>query len=244
MNKNRKIKIAILLGFMCFFLTIGIGIQINTVKNSTTTVGKTMVENELRDSVLRWKQKYDNAYKKLEEKEIELNNLREKAASTDANYSDLNSKLEKYNLLLGNTELIGKGITITLKDGDSSVLKGISNNYIVHDGDLYEIVNALRMADAEAISINGQRIVGDTSISCAGNIILINGKKEGVPFVINAIGSPSKLYGALKMPDGYIEWLERDGVKVDIKPIEKETIVIPKYEGVYKFEHATILEQR
>lgn len=241
MNKN--IRISIILGVMCFFLTASIVIQMNTVSKSSTTVGKTLVENELRDSVLRWKQKYEKAYEKLDKTELELNSLREQVSSTDENYSGLSTKLQNYNSLLGNTELIGKGIVITIKDGDGSALKnGFATDYIVHDGDLYEIVNALKNAGAEAISINEQRIVSKTAISCVGNVILINGEKVGVPYVIKAIGLPSKLYGALTMPGGYIELLERDGVDVKIEQIEKESIVIPKYDGIYKYEYATIFE--
>lgn len=242
MNKENKIKISILLGIMCTFLTLGIAIQIKTVTNSSTTVGKTLVENELRDSVLRWKQKYENAYNTLDSKEKELDSLREKVASKDDNYSGLTTKLQRYNLLLGNTELIGKGIIITLKDGDSSVLKGSATDYIVHDGDLLEVVNALKNCGAEAISINNQRIVSTTAISCVGNVVTINGEKVGVPYVIKAIGLPSKLYGSITMPGGYISMLERDGVQVDIEQVEKESIIIPKYEGIYKFENATIYE--
>ena len=57
MKNRNKIKIAIILGIMCCFLTAGICVQIKTVKSSTTTVGRTQAENELRDSVLRWKEK-------------------------------------------------------------------------------------------------------------------------------------------------------------------------------------------
>ena len=224
------------------FLTLGIAIQIKTVTNSTTTVGKTLVENELRDSVLRWKQKYDNAYTLLENKEKELDSLREKAGSRDENYSEQNAKLQRYNMLLGNTQLIGKGITITLKDGDSTTIKGAATNYIVHDGDLLEVVNALKNCGAEAISINDQRIVSTTAISCVGNVITINGEKVGVPYVIKAIGLPSKLYGSITMPGGYISLLEKDGVQVDVEQVEKESIIIPKYNGIYKFENATIYE--
>lgn len=224
------------------FLTLGIAIQIKTVTNSTTTVGKTLVENELRDSVLRWKQKYDNAYTLLENKEKELNSLREKAGSRDENYSEQNTKLQRYNMLLGNTQLIGKGIIITLKDGDSTTIKGAATNYIVHDGDLLEVVNALKNCGAEAISINDQRIVSTTAISCVGNVITINGEKVGVPYVIKAIGLPSKLYGSITMPGGYISLLEKDGVQVDVEQVEKESIIIPKYNGIYKFENATIYE--
>ena len=241
MSKN--LKISLILGIMCFFLTFGIAVQINTVSKSTTTVGKTLVENELRDSVLRWKQKYENAYEKLEEKEKTLNSLREQVSNSDENHSGMNSKLARYNSLLGNTEVVGKGIVITVTDGDGSNLNTIwASDYIVHDGDLYEIVNSLKNAGAEAISINGQRIVSKSSITCAGNVVLINGEKVGVPYEIKAIGLPSMLYGAVTMPNGYIDWMINDGVKVDVKQIEKETIVIPKYEGIYKLEYATIFE--
>lgn len=244
MNQKRKIKISILLGIMCMFLTLGICIQINTVKNSTTTVGRTLVENELRDSVLRWQQKYENAYAKLENKEKELDGLREKVSSRDDNASNSSSKLEKYNALLGNTEVTGKGIEITLKDGESSILKNSATDLVVHDGDILEVVNALKNVEAEAISVNDQRIVSTTAITCVGNVVKINGEKVGAPFVIKAIGNPSMLLGAVTMAGGYVEILERDGVQVDIKQIEKEKelITIPKYNGIYKFEYGTIFE--
>ncbi len=244
MNQKRKIKISILLGIMCMFLTLGISIQIHTVKNSTTTVGRTLVENELRDSVLRWKQKYENSYAKLESKEQELEGLRQKASSRDDNASDLTAKLDEYNVLLGNTELTGKGIEITLKDGDSSILKGSVTDLVVHDGDILEVVNALKNAKAEAISVNDQRIVSTTAITCIGNVVKINREKVGAPYVIKAIGNPSMLLGAVTMAGGYIEILEKDGVQVEIKQVEKEkdSITIPKYNGIYKFEYGTIYE--
>ena len=114
--EKERLKIGIILGLMCCFLTTGIITQIKTVKNSTTTVGKTQTENELRDSVLRWKEKYDNAYAKLDKKEKELEKLREQVSNSTDSAKGLSSKLERYNLLLGKSDLIGKGITITLKD--------------------------------------------------------------------------------------------------------------------------------
>lgn len=237
---DNKLKTSIILGVMCFFLTAGIVIQMNTVSKSTTTVGKTMIENELRDSVSRWKQKYENTSETIKKREKELDALRERVSSSDETQSNLSSKLYNYNSLLGNTELVGKGIIITVNDGDGTT--GWANDYIVHDGDLYELVNSLKNAGAEAISINGQRIVSKTSITCAGNVVLINGEKVGVPFVIKAIGSPNRLYGAITIADGYMDWMIRDGVDVKVDTVDKETIVIPKYEGVYKYEYATIFE--
>jgi len=237
-----KVKISIILGMMCCFLTAGIMLQLRTVKSSITTVGKTQAENELRDSVLRWKEKYDNAYSKLEKREAELEKLRNDVSNSKNSSTGLSSKLEKYNLLLGRTDLIGKGIIITLKDGDSSLLKVPVTSSLVHDGDLLEVVNALKNAGADAISINGQRITSRTAISCIGTVVTVNGEKIGAPFVIKAIGLPLQLYSSITMQGHYIDRLITDGVSVDIKQVDKENIVIPKYDGIYKLEYASNIE--
>ena len=138
-NKNSKLTIAILIGIMCMFLTLGISVQIKTVKSNTTTVGKTQSENQLRDSVLRWKEKYDSTYSKLETEEAVLETLRNDAANSNGSASDMSTKLEKYNLLLGYSDLVGKGVIVTLKDGDSTTGIGLPTNYIVHDEDLIEL---------------------------------------------------------------------------------------------------------
>lgn len=237
-----KKSIAILLGVMCFLLTVGIGIQVRTVNSSYTAVGRTKSENDLRDSVLKFKEKYDNAYEKLAKKELELENLRERATQNNEDAEQTKYKLKDYVSLLGYTELVGKGIVITLKDAENVYARLDPNMAVVHDGDLLEVVNALKNAGAEAISINGERITNSTSITCVGNVVKINGEKIGVPYVINAIGLPEKLYGSITMPGSYIERLESDGIQVKIDKIEKESIIVPKYDGIYKFEYAENME--
>ena len=56
---NKK-YISIVLGLMCFALTLGICIQIKTVSQSNTTVSQNYEENNLRAEVLRYKERYDN----------------------------------------------------------------------------------------------------------------------------------------------------------------------------------------
>ena len=63
----------------------------------------------------------------------------------------------------------------------------------LHDIDVLSVVNELINAGAEAISINDQRWVANTAISCRGNTIDINGERIGAPFVIKAIGLPEYL---------------------------------------------------
>lgn len=233
-------NIAILLGGMCFVLSIAICIQIKTVSFNETKMGKTYAENELRTSVLKWKEKYDLAYEKLETKENKLEKLRATVSTIDESSETVKAELEKNNAVLGLTEVVGKGVTITLTDGEASANKLDLSSYLVHYSDLIEVVNALKNAGAEAISINDERVTNITAITCAGNIIKINNEKVGVPFVINAIGSPEKLYGAVTMLGGYIDKLKDVGVGVKIE--KQNSITIPKYDGIYKFEYATKAE--
>lgn len=227
---------SIILGIMCFLLTAGIYIQINTVKNSGTSVAKTTAENGLRDSVLRMKQRYENTYKKLEEKEDELEALIDAVAQNDDNIKNQNKELSRLNTIIGLTKVQGEGITITIEDGEPPENSLYVSDYIVHDYDLIFVVNALFNAGADAVSINGVRIVSTTGITCAGNVIKVNDEKVGTPFKIKAIGSQDMLYGQLKIPGGYLDNLEDAGVKVDVK--KEDSITIDRYTGVYKFEYS------
>ena len=241
--EKNKLIISILFGIMFMFLTAGIVVQIKTVSNDTTAVGKTQAENQLRDSVLRWKEKYESTNLKYEREEKNLESLRELAASSTDSASNASVTLEDYNKILGNSELVGTGITITLKDGDKTTATGFPSNYIVHDADLYEIVNALKQAGAEAISVNGHRIVSGTGISCVGNVITINGEKVGNPFTIKAIGPTSQLYGAMTMAGGYLELLENDGLQVKIEQDDKGKTIVEKFGGTYKFKYAHTINE-
>lgn len=229
-------NIAIMLGIMCFLLAVGISVQVRTVTSNASKFGRTYAENELRDNVLKWKEKYDLAYEDLQRKEAKLEKLRDTVSTSSESLEKVKIDLEKNNMALGYSEVIGPGITITLKDGDVSNSKLDVSSYLVHYADLIEVINALKNAGAEAISVNGERIVNTTAIDCGGNIIKINNEKVGVPFVINAIGSKEKLYGALTMLGGYLDKLTEAGVIVET--IQQNSITIPKYDGVYKFEYA------
>ena len=232
---NQKI-ISLILGIMCFFLTIGIIIQIKTVENTKTVVAKTTAEAELRDNILKTQEKYDETLEKLESANDRLEGLIENISQDGDSEIDYSEELKKMNNLLGYTDVEGQGLVITVQDGDSSTVKGIVSNYLVHDGDLIKIVSLLRNAGAEAISINDERIISNTAITCAGNIVIINGKKIGSPFVINAIGLTEKLYGAVTVTDTYLKDMEVQGVKVSIT--KKDKLNIEKYNGVHTFNYA------
>lgn len=168
MDRN---KVAITLGIVCIILTIAICVQVNTIQSANTTVSQTFAEDNLRDEVLKWKEKYDNITEELNKAEKNLAKIREESTQNDTTSSEKEEQITLNNNLLGMTNLVGKGIEIILTDDPNATRESISSiddisRHIVHDADLRAIVNELKNAGAEAISINGQRIVNTTAITC------------------------------------------------------------------------------
>ena len=237
---NKK-KISLVLGTMCFALTAGICIQIKTVKNINLTVSQSYEENNLRAEVLKYKEKYDNLLKETEKVDSELQQQIEKATENNSELEEAKNKINDGNKIIGLTEVTGPGIIITVADSDIDPNKVLdTSDLLVHDSDILKIVNELKNAGAEAISINGQRVILTTSIICGGNIININGERIGSPFEIKAIGSPEALAN-LSRPDGCLSILQQRGVKVST-PKKSNSITIPKYSGVLNFKYLTSVD--
>ena len=226
---------SIILGIMCLVLSIGICIQIKTVNTNGTTIGTNQEENELRDQVLKMKEKYENSYENLQEVEAELATTRESVTNNNEELKNLEEQIKKANTLLGLTDVKGQGVTITITE-PAAVTNALQPELlIIHNTDLLSVVNELKNAGAEAIEINGQRIVGTTAITCDGNVIMINGERVSSTFTINAIGFP-ELLATLNRTGGYLSYLEADNMAITFE--KSDSISIPKYTGIMNFKYA------
>ena len=237
---KHKQMVSIVLGIMCFALTLGICIQVKTVQGTNSTISQNYEENNLRAEVLKYKERYENRYKELEKAEAELEKARQSSTENNEDLEQKEQEIQQGNKMIGLTEVTGPGVIVTLSDGksDSSLVLNASD-LIVHDADVLSVINELKNAGAEAISINDQRLVPTSSIVCGGNIIEINGEKVGAPFEIKAIGLPEQL-AALSRPGGYLEILKNATVGVELK--KSNNIKIPKYTGVITYQYAKSVE--
>jgi uncharacterized protein YlxW (UPF0749 family) len=131
------------------------------------------------------------------------------------------AEMEELLAFAGLTEVTGAGVTVTMND--SSTHSGSDMNaYLVHAEDLLSVVNELNGAGAKAVSINGQRMVGQSAITCAGSIVMVNGVRVAAPFEIKAVGDPAVLDSALHFPGGVIDNLAPWGIEISVR---KETAV-------------------
>ena len=232
---NKKI-ISIVLCIMCMALTMGICIQMKTVKKYSTAEGQNYDQNNLRAEVLKYREKYENTLKEIEKVDDELEKNIEEATNQNSDLENAKNQIQQGNKLIGTTEVKGPGAIIKLADSEIESSKVLDPSLlVVHDIDIFYIINELKNAGAEAISVNEQRIVSTTAIECGGNIITVNGEKIGSPFVIKAIGLPENLVN-LDRTGGYLEKMREAGLTAEFK--KSNNVTIPKYSGIINYKYA------
>lgn len=175
---------AVALGFMFMALLKVNGVQGNTSGRQDATL-PSLIQFEQENLQL------SNENSKLKE---ELTKYQE-----GQNASNLVvQQLAKAQVNAGLTEVKGPGIRVILDDSLSQDRnKDDLYYYVIHEEYIRQIVNGLWSADAEAISVNGQRIMSDTEIFCSGAFIQINQTRQMPPYRIEAVGDVKKLQSAL-----------------------------------------------
>ena len=123
----------------------------------------------------------------------ELDAYRDQAASGGAAGEALRAEVERLEALAGFTDVEGPGVTIIMQDSNAVNTTGDEADYLIHDSDLLSVINELRSAGAEAISLNGERIISTSEIRCTGAVVTVNGRRYAAPYIIFAIGDPTTL---------------------------------------------------
>lgn len=143
----------------------------------------------------------------------------------------------------GLTAVRGPGVTVVLTDSSlESSPTGNLNDLVIHEQDLQAVINALWAGRAEAISVNGQRILATTAIRCVGNTLLLHGAVYSPPYVIDAIGDPVALRAELSRDPAVARF--RGAVR-QFKlgySVTDETLELPAFEGATSLAVARTVE--
>lgn len=226
--KKGKVTITITIGIMCFILTMIIFIQINTIRQTNVNELEIMREDELKAEITTLKTRTNE----VETKILDTNNRiaeYEEAINAGQEASDLlASELKESEDLLGKTTVTGEGVIITLS----------SDTMRVGSDDLLELVNLLKDAGAEAISINDKRLIYKSYISYIneGNFITVNGNRIVEPYVVKAIGNTTHLESSVSQKKyGYIDTKVSTGKNVTLE--KSNEITIYAYDGELDFDY-------
>ena len=236
MNMVQKYNIiaTIMIALALFIFSFIIAAQMNTVGN-TNIISEGMREADLLRELQTAKEEYEALKESYEESQEIVEEYKTSSSTNDALIASMKSDLEKANVLAGLADVKGEGVVVTIKDSADMTLSAEAG--LVHDTDLTAIVTELKAAGAEAISINGQRIIATTAIRCVGPTIQVNSVKVASPFYIKAIGNSKYLESALTIRNGVVDSLKSYGIEVNIKTDNK--ITIDKYDLALKLKYAT-----
>ncbi|WP_026881285.1 DUF881 domain-containing protein [Clostridium akagii] len=189
--------------------------------------------NTLATEVDELRNKYIDSANKLRG----LSENKDEKNQTNAIQSELNDE----KISSGESDVAGQGILITLDDGtdkfEGKVIKSNSDlDSLIHNFDILYVVNDLKSAGAEAISVNDQRIVNTTEIYCVGPFIRINGVTVASPFYIKAIGNKDKLKDYMMAETNYLYLLIHNrGIKGTI--VKNDDVKIGSYNGNISHEY-------
>lgn len=215
-----NITMSISIAIVCVILVSVSLVQFKTVEQVNETDIETMRDEELREQISLWKSKWEETNEKLEETNSKINEYNEKLESNEEASELLDEELRKSQLILGTTDVVGDGVVITLTDTEESPIEA---------ADLVDLINELRFAGAEAISINGVRIINMTDIVDIDSYIIIKPSQRLVsPYVVKAIGNQTYLVSTLCLKNsGFVDKYNNSGKSVKLD--KQRNIKIPKY---------------
>jgi len=216
------------IGIAAFLLSVMISAQVTTMSKSEEVL-KGIRQDELSDTLVSLQRDYDELKEKYDESQEIVEEYQTSSATNNSLIASMKNQINTLGLLAGTTDVTGEGIIITLYDGNGS-------NSLVHDSDILTVVNELRVAGAEAISVNEQRIITTSAIRCVGSVIQVNYQRVAAPFEIKAIGNAQYLESAMTIKNGVIDVLNGYGLKVTLS--REGNIEIPKYDGALSFNFA------
>ena len=224
-KKKGKITMIITVGIACFVLVLVMTMQFKIVNEADITSIENMRKTELSTELANWKTRYDEVNKQYEETVSMIEEYKNNKESNEQTNSLMDEELKQINMTLGKVDVEGEGITILINETNNDEVEKITAD------DLLLIVNALKLAGAEAISINDQRIINMSDIVYidAAGIIRVNGERILAPYTIKAIGDSDYLESSLIGNGGVVDDMKKKEQDVTIQ--KSNNIIIYKYNG-------------
>jgi uncharacterized protein YlxW (UPF0749 family) len=192
-----------------------------------------------------------NRYQRLQERVVktdkEVSRLTQQV--DDQTVRRYKSQLDSLKDPAGLVAHTGQGVRITLSDAPEDKLARVgpdaANLLVVHQQDVQAVVNALWRGGANAVTIQGQRIVSTTGIKCSGSTIQLQGVPYPQPFVIEAVGDPAALTAAVDA-DSYVGLYRHQAADPDIgigwAMQSRSSVTAPAYDGLRDLSYARPLD--
>lgn len=217
MMKAKKISRNISISIVCIILGLALSWQFQSIRNNSKVLNlESQKKDDLIVKILNEQKNNENLRTKLSELQVQLDKFENARGNSDENMKLLSDEIQKLKTVAGLTDVKGKGVLVSFKKEDS---------LNVEDDDLLFILNELRATDAQALSINEQRIIDTSEVRVAGGYIMVNGRHVIPPYVVKAIVDPDNAENSLNMIGGALEKIR---LFIDVKVEKSDNVEIPK----------------
>ncbi len=207
--------------------------SVNTADESRQVAAATIQRLEAEQSDLK---------KQISELRDQVTARQQQLSSNQSTLTGLTGELKKLRLAAGMVEVKGPGVRVALDDSAAKTVPADEDPafYLVHEYQLRDVLNLLWASGAEAIALNGERIVGTSSIYCVGSTIMVNNTRMSPPFEFVATGNPATLEDALNNPSNLRALKTRIKVYgVQFRVARTRDLIVPAYNGSLDVKLAT-----
>lgn len=227
MKFNERKTLLFLMGILCGIILMGSVVK--KPQGGSFTILPYSKYQDLNRQKNQLESQVENLYREQQSLSDKLNDYKVNGGGYKEVMDNLSKELDMTRLMYGSTEVSGPGIKIIIDDRhDYSEASEIMDG-ITHDADILMTVYDLFGAGADAIAVNGNRIVSTSSIKCEGPVIQIDSEYVVAPFEITAIGDPDALESYYIKNGQYT--LLASIRQLDVKILKLKDVTVPKYRG-------------
>ncbi|WP_244204472.1 DUF881 domain-containing protein [Streptomyces africanus] len=221
----RVSRAQLIVALLLFGLGFGLAVQVASHSDGDSALRGARQEDLVRilDELDDRTQRLEDEKQGLEKQRDELENSSDQAEEARKQTVE---KERQLGILAGTVAAQGPGITMTIEDTKGTVEADM----------LLDAVQELRAAGAEAIQVNGVRVVAGTYLTDSGKGVSVDGNKINAPYRFKVIGKPQDLEPALNIPGGVVQTLEKEQATVTIERSTK--IVVDALRAVKRPDYA------
>ncbi|MGW1056241.1 DUF881 domain-containing protein [Streptomyces sp. NPDC002521] len=209
----RVTRAQLIVALLLFGLGFGLAVQVASNSNSDSALRGARQEDLVRilDELDSRTQRLEDEKQGLEKQRQELQSSSDQAAEARKQTAE---KEKQLGILAGTVAAQGPGITMTIEDMKGTVKADM----------LLDAIQELRAAGAEAIQVNGVRVVAGTYFTDSGKSVAVDGNKINAPYRFQVIGKPQDLEPALNIPGGVVQTLEKEQATVSVQQSDKVVV--------------------
>ncbi|MGW4440660.1 DUF881 domain-containing protein [Streptomyces sp. NPDC004596] len=206
----RVTRAQLIVAVLLFGLGFGLAVQVASNSDSDSALRGARQEDLVRilDELDDRTQRLEDEKQGLEKQRQELQSSSDQAAEARRQTAE---KEKQLGILAGTVAAQGPGITMTVEDTKGTVKADM----------LLDAIQELRAAGAEAIQVNGVRVVASTYFTDSGKTVSVDGNKINAPYRFKVIGKSQDLEPALNIPGGVVQTLEKEQATVTVERSDK-----------------------